>query len=61
MIPFSREREEREREIGFLLDSSLRKQRETEGNERGRRKRDGGEFKRGRHASECLSFDVRTA
>lgn len=59
MIPFSREREEREREIGFLLDSSLRKQRETERNERERDER--GEFKRGRHASECLSFDVRTA
>lgn len=55
MIPFSRERE---REIGFL-DSSLRKQRETERNERERDER--GEFKRGRHASECLSFDVRTA
>lgn len=41
MIPFSREREEREREIGFLLDSSLRKQRETERNEREREMRGG--------------------
>lgn len=37
MIPFSRERE---REIGFL-DSSLRKQRETERNEREREMRGG--------------------